>query len=380
MPSLKEYATSGKTVTPEEFSSLMKDRAQYFHDKHIDPSDLSLDPNSETTLIHKSLFEEVENHNIQFAVLKQTDQITEQGDEPRSVDEAYYPLQKFAVRQLCTKLGIPVEFFTRCRKIKENGSRLDAHFNTWIGRQGRSKTWFVRFDTFSGKSEVRSILSKRFEDVTNVEVSKYILASLPNKYDYKIRFEWTREALYGQIISEKVTRKLSNGQEIKGGIRFKNSEVGLGSIALEMLVLCDAIQTGPILPGYVGLRRTHLQKKDALKKEFGLAVEDLVGNMENALDLVAATEYIRIRDPQDFIEMVFLRHKLEVGQQEAVRETLQTCELKTMFDAIKIFSLAGTDPGMSVEKREKLQRVSGTLAHGVNKYGAWIIPEKPDAA
>ncbi len=370
MPSLKEYATSGKTVTPDEFSSLMKDRAQYFWDAHIQPDDLCLDPHSETTLIRKSLLEAIEGHNAELA---------EQGDETRSSGEAFYPLQKFAVRQLCARLGIPVDFFTRCRKITENGSRLDAHFNTWIDRQGKSKTWFVRFDKISGKSEVRSILSKRFEDVTNVEVAQYIQDSLPNKFDYQIRFEWTREALYGQIVSDKITRKLSNGQEIRGGIRFKNSEVGLGSIALEMLVLCEAIKTGPILPGYVGLRRTHLQKKDVLKKEFKNAVDDLVGNMDNALDLVAATEYIRIQDPKDFLEMVFLRHKLEAAQQEAVLETLQTTELKTMYDAIRIFSLAGTFPEMSIEKREKLQRVSGTLAHSVNKYGAWIIPDKPDA-
>jgi hypothetical protein len=366
MSDLREYALNGKTILPDELLALMKDRAQYFHDSYISPLDLALDPNSETALIHKSRL-----NQIQVDRLKP---LQEQPDPPPSESEAFYPLQKFAIRQLCMKLKIPVDFFLRCRRTKVDGGRLDAHFNTWTERHGG--IWFVRFDSYSGRDEIRSVLSKRFEDVTNVEIAEFILQYLPNKFDYKIRFEWRPEAIYGQIVSDKVTRKLGNGQEIKGGIRFKNSEVGLGSIALEMFVLCEAIKTGPILPGYVGLRRTHLQKKDDLKEEFRKTVENLVGNMDSALDLVAATETIRLQDPQGFLETIFLRHRLEIGQQEAVKEALQTYPLRTMFDAITIFSIAGTDPGMSVEKREKLQRVSGSLAQNVSKYGAWIAPEK----
>lgn len=368
MSDLREYALNGKTTSPDEFIALIKDRAQYFHDSYIPTGDLALDPNSETALIHKSRLKQIQVDRLKS--------LQEQPDPPPSEREAFYPLQKFAVRQLCMKLKIPVDFFMRCRKTKKGGTRLDAHFQTWIEHQG-NKTWFVRFDSYSGRDEVRSVLSQRFEDVTNLEVAGFLLQYLPNKFDYKIRFEWRPEAIYGQIVSNKVTRKLGNGQEIKGGIRFKNSEVGLGSIALEMFVLCEAIKTGPILPGYVGLRRTHLQKKDDLKEEFRKTVESLVGNMDSALDLVAATETIRLQDPQGFLETIFLRHRLEIGQQEAVKEALQTYPLKTMFDAITIFSIAGTDPGMSVEKREKLQRVSGSLAQNVSKYGAWIAPEKP---
>ena len=364
MPGLKEYALNGKKVTPDEFVELMKDRQQYFHDNDIHPSELSLYPEAEFTLVHRTLLAKLDDQQIP------------EGEELTPID-AYYKLQPFAIRQICNRLEIPTHFFIRCRKSKTSkGDRLDAHFDEWISRCDRQKNWFIRFDNYSGEEEIRAVLTSRYDTCSNLEIAEMIADDLPNKNDYQIRFEWTSPALYGQIVSDTKVRTLANGQEIKGGIRFKNSEVGFGSIALEMLVLCEAISTGPILPGYVGIRRAHLRRKTELRVEFKSAVEQLLEDMDKALDTVEATQKIILQDVDEFLETLFLVHKIDNGQIEAVMETAAMSPIKTLYDAVSMFSVAGTDPGLNVERREKLQRVSGELVHSMKKYGRWIAPNK----
>jgi hypothetical protein len=373
MSDLKEYALNGKKISPDEFVTTMKERESHFSDKFINPKEFGLDPNSNekrVCLIHRPLFEKL---------WEQREKAIAEKKDASAIDpsKAHYPLNKWATHQLCQKLKIPMDFFLRCRGAKDSaGKRLDAHFDHWIGRC--RKDWFVRFDNIADDNKIRAILSTRFNDISNREMAELLKDHLPNKYDYEFRFEWTDMALYGQIVTPKVSRKLMNGQEIKGGIRFKNSEVGFGRITLEMLVLSEATMSGPILPGYQGFSRTHIQKRDDLKQDFQDAVENLVGSMEDAVDLVKASEMIKLSDPQAFLETALLMHKLDKGQCESVREALQRFPLKTMYDAIQIFSVAATDPTLGIERREKLQRVSGELAKNTSRYGAWIAPSQPD--
>lgn len=354
---LSAYSLSGKDVTLEEFRDLMRERATFFEDENIQVSDLSLDRRKlKPTLIRRSLLNLLDDPSVP--------------DEEKEGLDAFYPMQDHAVTLLCNRLKIPYKYFRRClERLDHAGVRFDAHMNFWLELR-HAKKFLVRFDKIHGMPEIRAVLSERYVDLSNVEIADELISALPNHSDYSMRFEWTPKYCYGNIASDK-TKVLANGKELAGGIRIKNSEVGLSSAVCELMVLSKTDRSGAILPGYEGFRRTHLQRKDDFRLVFQSSVQEIVDKMDGALSKMASMESIKIHDAHDLIQTLFETNSLDLGQIEAVNQTAVSNQRSSLYDIIQIFILAGADLTLTAERREKLQKIAGEIMMNVRKYGRW---------
>lgn len=359
---LSTHHLNGKNVTLQELHTMLQKRAKFFRDEEVEADDLRMDRIKEKpTLIRRSLLNLLDDPLVP-------------DDEKKGLD-AYYPMQEHAVHLFCTRLKVPYKFFKRCWNFRDDeGLRLDCYINRWLEKRGSTK-FLVRIDKIHGLNEVRAVLSSRYVDLSNEDIIQELLITLPNSSDFSVRFEWTPKFMYANIVSGK-TKILANGEALSGGIRIKNSEVGMSSAVCEMMVLRETNKSGAILPGYIGFRRTHLQTKEDFKSAFQDSVEELVGKMDAALDSVVQTQFIKLHDHEDMIIMINKMYQLDMIQIDAVRATAQGATLETLYDVIQLYTLAAADPQMYIERREKLQRVAGEIVFNMKRYGKWAVTEE----
>lgn len=353
---LTTYHLSGEKVSVEEFHDLMHARGEFFTDDEIEANDLRMDRvKTRPTMIRRSL-------------LNLLDDPTIPDDQKKGLD-AFFPLQEHATHLLCQRLKVPYKFFKRCWQYHgDDGFRLDCYINRWLEDRGKTK-FLVRFDSISGKPEIRAILSSRYVDLSNEDMALE-LRNFPESKDFQVRFEWTPKHLFATLVSGK-TKLLSNGQELSGGIRIRNSEVGMSSAVCEMMVLKETDKSGAIIPGYDGFRRTHLQTKEDFQQAFNDSINGIIERMENALDAMAQTQEIELHDAHEMVIAIGMMNNLDAAQVLVVKEYQQSATLSTLYDVIQLFAISATDAGLSVERREKLQRIAGELVFNMKRYGRW---------
>jgi hypothetical protein len=359
---LSAHHLNGQDITLQELHTILQERAKFFRDEQVESNDLRLDRiKDRPTLIRRSLLNLLDDPLIP--------------DIEKSGLNAYYPMQQHAVHLFCSRLKVPYKFFMRCWNFRDNdGLRLDCYINRWLENKGTAK-FLVRIDTIHGCNEVRAILSDRYVDLSNEDIVQELLVTLPKSSDFSVRFEWTPKFMYANLVSDK-TKLLANGEQIAGGIRIKNSEVGMSSAVCEMMVLRETDKSGAILPGYTGFRRTHLQTKEDFKSAFQNSVEELVEKMDAALDSVAQTQFIKLHDAEDMIIMINKMYQLDMIQIGSLKTTSEGAVLETLYDVVQLYAMAATDPGMHVERREKLQRVAGEIVFNMKRYGKWAVTEE----
>ncbi len=359
---LSAHHLNGQNITLQEFHEILQERAKFFRDEEVESNDLRLDRIKEKpTLIRRSLLNLLDDPRVPAI-------------EKEGLD-AYYPMQTHAVHLFCTRLKVPYKFFKRCWNHHDDaGLRLDCYINRWLENRGSTK-FLVRIDRIDDCNEVRAVLSSRYVDLSNEDIVQELLVTLPNSTDFSVRFEWTPKFMYANLVSDK-TKLLANGEKISGGIRIKNSEVGMSSAVCEMMVLRETDKSGAILPGYTGFRRTHLQTKQDFKTQFQKSVEELVGKMDAALDSVAQTQFIKLHDSEEMIIMINKMYQLDVAQIEAIQAASHGTTLETLYDIIQLYAMAATETGMHVERREKLQRVAGEIVFNMKRYGKWAVTKE----
>jgi hypothetical protein len=355
---MEQSSLNDPPITIPEFQDQLKARAEHYSDEEIAVSDLSLSRRHPTpTLIRASLLNMLDDPEIP--------------DDQKDGVTAIFPMEPHAIHLFCQRLKIPAVYFTRCMEsVGTGGDRLDAHANHWLDQLPRTRKWFVRFDKYSGVQKIRGILTKRYEVYDHVEAIELLASYLPG-INWTLSFLHTPTNLYADMRNPDMVRTIC-GKEIHGALRFKNSEVGGGSLSCELLTVNATDSTGVIMTGYQGFRRTHLKKKEEFENEFKFGVEALVDKMEACLDEVEATQSIKILDPKDFRDRVFDAFGLDVGQRKAVEEYWDPGITKTLFDAVQAIALAGALAEISMERKERLQQVAGEIIYNSARFGKWL--------
>ncbi len=266
-----------------------------------------------------------------------TSRTDESGGMNLSIDDGRYRndygMTELARRQLADKLGIPFGYFEKMRSDKPH--LLDQNVNTWL--KGDEERRMLR--TLDG--QVRAVLSDRYRRLDNYDLAEAVLPILQRMEGARFEsVELTSTRMYLKVVTPRVQYEVAPGDVVQAGVVITNSEVGLGTLAVQPLVFRLVCRNG-LIAADQGLRKTHVGrsvsteadglgvfKDDTLladDRAFFLKVRDVVeatvsqATFEQIASRMARTKGIRIvGDPIRSVEILAERHGLSERERSGV--------------------------------------------------------------
>ena len=99
-------------------------------------------------------------------------------------------------------------------------------------------------------------------------------------------------------------------------------------------------------------------------REVMAALPGVVSGME-------LTRGIKVSEPEKVIETLNKKHQLTKGQSLAVERAWPFEQGSTMFNVVNTYTRAGNDKALSLDGRQKMQRIGGRIVEGIQKEGKW---------
>jgi len=157
-------------------------------------------------------------------------------------DKGEFDIWDTAHDQIGNKLDIPAKYYDRM--MKEAPDLLAANVNGWLHKSNKTHT--VRtLDT-----DMRAFLSDRYRPLDNfdllgqsiIPVIQPILSSLD-----VASCELTHKRMYIKMVNEKLNGEIKKGDIVQAGMVISNSEVGMGSVQIQPLIMRLACLNGAIM-------------------------------------------------------------------------------------------------------------------------------------
>jgi hypothetical protein len=264
-------------------------------------------------------------------------------------------LQPKALDQLAGKLRVPASYLHRCPP-----DLVATNLNRWIS--GLRSDVLVRFDG----SEVRAILSPRYQPVSNLEIVQRVLGTVPE--DMPVRFELTACLFVAQVL----TPEYREGG-LHGGMNLTNSETGHSVVQLSALIYRTICLNGLILgDSDVALKRRHTHDAGKTLHELtGLARQAWAesSRMPGRLD---GTRTIRIPDPVPVFDRIAQRYGLGQLQRRAIDRAFDVEPGGSLFEVINAVTRAANGPSLSLAERSELQEVGGRMLGLAEAGHRWL--------
>lgn len=159
--------------------------------------------------------------------------VSMEGSTALSYKEAVYPMDDYAIGQLCSKLEIPTKYF---RRLPTDMRETVAAFD--LRRFARSKDALVRVHKIGGVPKVRAFLSDGYAPVDNAQIVTAVQAVL-ERVEHKIRAAdinpsgmWAKVTVPGLAIEDPTKQ----GSPLFIGLLIGNSEIGARSVSVEPFI------------------------------------------------------------------------------------------------------------------------------------------------
>jgi hypothetical protein len=157
-------------------------------------------------------------------------------------------LKPIAHQQLANSLQIPKTYYDRM--LESEPDLLATNVNHWLAKQPARK--LVR--TLDGK--VRAILSDSYRPLDNMDLAEAVIPKLIQLEAMVVSSEVTDSRFYIKAVTDKVSGEVKVGDLIQAGVVISNSEVGQGSLKVEVLDYRLACLNGMIREA--SIRKAHL--------------------------------------------------------------------------------------------------------------------------
>lgn len=186
-------------------------------------------------------------------------------------------MNEIAHRQIGTTLGIPAKYYDKMRR--ESPSLLTTNVNTWFDYDPRTR--MVR--TLDGVA--RAFLSDRYRRIDNFEIAEAVLPIIADLPDAKVEScEVTDQRMYLKVVNPRMTTEVVPGDVVQSGILITNSEVGMGSVAIQPLVYRLVCRNGMVVNDAT-LRKYHIGKGNESGEDYELYSDETLQADDRALML-----------------------------------------------------------------------------------------------
>ena len=167
-----------------------------------------------------------------------------------------------AHRQIGSALGIPAKYYDKMRA--ENPDLLAANVNSWFSHD--PSTRMVR--TLDGTA--RAFLSDRYRRIDNYEIAEAVLPIIADIKDARIEScEVTDERMYIKVVNPRLETEVVPGDVVQSGIIITNSEVGMGSMAVQPLGYRLVCSNGMVVND-AATRRYHIGRGNEAGEDYSL--------------------------------------------------------------------------------------------------------------
>ena len=215
-----------------------------------------------------------------------------------------------ALRQLCSRIGVPYEFMGKCPQ----GLRLRT-INHFIQNGELRERYMLR--TTEGNN-VRAIMSERFTPFDDSDLFDAIETQC--KGATVETYEFGKTSTHLRLTFPETETEMKKGDVVKTGLHITNSEVGLRSVTVHALVYRLVCTNGLIAPdgnGKYGSR--HIGKFDTIKEGVRSAIEEAKYSTEALTHRFRESMRLEIENPIDEMEQIAKDNKLT---QERFKEML----------------------------------------------------------
>ena len=167
-----------------------------------------------------------------------------------------------AHRQIGATLGIPAKYYDKMRS--DNPELLSANVNSWF--QLTPQTRMVR--TLDGTA--RAFLSDRYRRIDNAEIAEAVLPIIADIKDARVEScEVTDQRMYIKVVNPRLQTEVTPGDIVQSGILITNSEVGMGSMAIQPLVY-RLVCTNGMVVNDAATRRYHIGRGNEAGEDYSL--------------------------------------------------------------------------------------------------------------
>lgn len=271
-------------------------------------------------------------------------------------------LSRFALGQLCNKVGVPSQYVQKC--LKQGYSELAAeNLNKWLEMYDRPL--FLRG---YGVRHLRGVLSNKYSVCDTPQILDGICASLPVD-EYNIKGWFMNEEFFHCRFVHK-DRIDIEGEDLYPGISIESSDVGKSNLNVSFFVWKKVCTNGLIVPKKFGVLFS--QKHIGLtSQQFGLElmqsfnlIEPVVDRVRESIEKTAGKRLDSAFSDEDSMNMLILRVKdlCSMGEEQSKR-VISLMELgvydKTQWGLAN--SITQVAQEYSMERRLELERAAGTL-------------------
>lgn len=209
-------------------------------------------------------------------------------------------INEIAHDQISTKLEIPAKYYNRMRY--DNPELLAQNVNSWFNKD--QKQYMIR--TLNGTT--RAFLSNSYRRIDNFDIAQTVLPILADVFDITNplnSYEVTDQRLYLKVLNPRLTSEVEPGDVVQSGILITNSEVGLGSLTIQPLVLRLVCSNGMVVAD-ARVRKYHAGRKNEANEDYTLYSNETLLADDIALQLKIRDTVKSVVDKARFEKVVDL--------------------------------------------------------------------------
>lgn len=271
-------------------------------------------------------------------------------------------LTRYALSQLCNKLGVPIRYLEKCFDAGQIDLASD-NVNAWL--EDYNRNLFIR--EYNGK--IRGVLSDRYMALDTPEIMNVISSVVDsNQYSTKGYF-LSPERFHARIVQNEMMN--IDGEDLFAGIQIDSSDVGRSTLQVRFMIFKQVCTNGLCITkgGGVLFEQRHIGISiDEFHSEFKESMSRIPVLMENAIELV---EEARSKDQKyavhtfdevelkDFADRVKLKTRLSEDSVSKVISMMQEKYSPTRWGLIN--SLTEIAQDFTLERRVEIEKFAGDL-------------------
>lgn len=326
---------------------------------------VSIAPTTMESLIEHSY--EIAGDSHDYLIRKATDedvQFFTSGLNFTSHDTEYrYGISRYAFGQLCSKLGVPVNYMDKCIKMGKTQLAED-NVNSWL--KTFKKDLFLR--EYDGN--IRGVLSSKYSVCDSHEILE-VVSNCVDVSQYKVKGSFlNEERLHLRLVSKEMLP--INGEDLFAGLFIDSSDVGRSVLTVQFGIYKQVCTNGLIVSQAGG---TLFQQKHIgiSSEEFQTGLAASLGNIDeltaHAVDWV---ELARSKDcwgfnankmsEEDMKEFLTRIRNITMLSDEGAKKVVDL--MQTKYDTHRwglINSITEVAQDYTLERRLLLERAAGRL-------------------
>ncbi len=278
--------------------------------------------------------------------------------------------------QISQYLNIPRDYYRRMQR--ETPELLVESANTWLAKKPENEKRMVR--TLDGTA--RAFLSDKFRALDNYDLAETVLPIL-QKNEFNVEScEITEKHMYLKVVTPKISGEVNRGDVLNFGLSISNSEIGYGSLSVQLMAYRLACLNGMISESAV--RKYHVgrrnesdaswevltdETKKLSDKTFWAIVKDTVqasvdGAAENFQKLIAkakkATE-ITLPAPVEVVELISEKYGFSESEQSGVLSHLIQGKDLSLWGLTNAVTAYAQDKDLSYERATEFEQIGGKV-------------------